>query len=209
LLARKIIAPLHISSLVIVTHLPSLLIVIKPLYTLFLQVVGETLEGTFAPLALLGSYWLLHCALPRLLGVSFLEPTARGSSKISSPQPSRLPRLTAQQSTAFCLLRDQFCAEFHAAFPNNNTSDLFTEVPDYQACHTVLIPDYTLPIQNRPPRLSIANSSSPSSPSSPPSSPLTPIPQTPPIVSMAANVANMPARGHPTALKFCLISCAS
>jgi hypothetical protein len=45
----------HISSLIIVTHFPSLLIITNHFYTHFLQVVGETLEGTFTPLALLGS----------------------------------------------------------------------------------------------------------------------------------------------------------
>lgn len=53
----KTIALHRISSLVIAPYLPSLLIVIKPLYSLFsLQVVGGTLEGTFAPLELSGSY---------------------------------------------------------------------------------------------------------------------------------------------------------
>ena len=52
----KIIALHCISSLVIAPYLPSLLIVIKPLYfPFFLQVVGETLEGTFTPLELSGS----------------------------------------------------------------------------------------------------------------------------------------------------------
>jgi hypothetical protein len=111
----------------------------------------------------------------------FWSPPRGFFLKISSPQSSRIPRSTIQRPTAFRQLRDQFRADFEAAFPDTDTSDLFFEVPDYQAHHNLLFPDYILPTQIS------------SHPSIVPSIP---------VIPMAANVIPMPARGHSTAPKF-------
>jgi hypothetical protein len=76
-----------------------------------------------------------------VFGLSFLEPTARVSPKISSPQPSRIPRLSSQRTTNAHLNQEQFITEFHTSTPDRSFE--FQEVPSYLALHNLLLPDYT------------------------------------------------------------------
>jgi hypothetical protein len=122
------------------------------------------------------------------LDYHFLEPTARVSLKISSPQPSRIPRLSSQRTTNARLIRDQVIAEFYMSSPD--ASFEFQEGPSYLALHNLSLPSIT----------SESNSESTSQPTSPISAStqcLSPVSS----IAMAAP-STMPPRGHGSAPKF-------
>jgi hypothetical protein len=106
----------------------------------------------------------------------------RGSPKISSPQPSRIPRLSSQRTTNARLIRDQVIAEFHTSSPDGSFE--FQEVPSYLALHNLSLPEITSETDSE----STSQPTSPTSASTQPLSPLLPI-------AMAAP-STMPPRGH-------------
>jgi hypothetical protein len=117
-----------------------------------------------------------------------MEPTARGSPKISSPQPSRILRLSSQRTTNARLIRDQVIEECHTS--SSDGSFEFQEVPSYLALHNLSLPEITSESDSE----STSQPTSPTSASTQHLSPVSPI-------AMAAP-STMPPRGHGSAPKF-------
>jgi hypothetical protein len=124
-----------------------------------------------------------------VFGLSFLEPTARVSPKISSPQPSRITRLSSQRPTNAHLIREQVITEFHTSTPNGSFE--FQEVPSYLTLHNLSLPDISSDSNSE----STSQSPSPISASTQHHSLVSPI-------TMAAAPSTMPPRGHGSAPKF-------
>jgi hypothetical protein len=101
--------------------------------------------------AFLSSHYTCLWSIPGFvlcLDYHFLEPTVRVSPKISSPQPSHIPRLSSQRTTNARLIRDQFIAEFHTS--SSDGSFGFQEVPSYLALHNLLLPEISSESDSEP-----------------------------------------------------------